>query len=166
MRRLGSLVMALAILLCISASAMAQSWPQRQITLIVPFPAGALSDAAARILQPHLSETLGQTVVVENRAGAGGVIGTTYVARAQPDGYTLLVSVNAPVVMAPSMQKNYPFDPLTALSGVAMISETYLALAVRSDSPIHSVNDVIRLAKETVKAQHGVDLEEEVVIVR
>lgn len=148
MRRFDSLVVALAITLCSSALAMAQSWPQRQITFIVPFPAGALSDAAARILQPHISEALGQPVVVENRAGAGGVIGATAVTRAQPDGYTLLISVNGPIVMAPSIQKTYPFDPRTALAGVSMISETYLALAVRSDLPIRSVNDVIRLAKE------------------
>jgi tripartite-type tricarboxylate transporter receptor subunit TctC len=128
--------------------AFAQGWPSRQITLIVPFPAGALSDAAARILQPRLSEALGQPVVIENKGGAGGVIGSTFVARSQPDGYTLLVTVNAPVVMAPAIQKSYPFDPLKALAGVSLLTETYLALAVRSDSPIHSVADVIRLAKE------------------
>lgn len=126
----------------------AQPWPSRQITIVVPFPAGALSDAAARILQPSMSEALGQPVVIENKGGAGGVIGTTFVARSQPDGYTLLVTVNAPVVMAPALQKSYPFDPLKALSGVSLLTETYLALAVRSDSPIKSMADVLRLAKD------------------
>jgi tripartite-type tricarboxylate transporter receptor subunit TctC len=128
--------------------AFAQGWPSRPITVVVPFPAGALSDAAARILQPRLSEALGQPVVIENRGGAGGVIGSTFVARSQPDGYTLLVTVNAPVVMAPAIQKSYPFDPLKALAGVSLLTETYLALVVRADSPIRSIPDVIRLAKE------------------
>lgn len=148
MRRFRSLGMALAFAFGACTSAWAQSWPQRPITIIVPFPAGALSDAAARILQPRLSEALGQSVVIENKGGAGGVIGSTFVARSQPDGYTLLVTVNAPVVMAPALQKSYPFDPLKALTGVSLLTETYLTLAVRSDSPIHTVADVIRLAKE------------------
>ncbi len=148
MRRLGCLLLGLAATLCTAAASHAQSWPQRQITIIVPFPAGALSDAAARILQPHMSEALGQSVVIENKGGAGGVIGSTFVARSQPDGYTLLVTVNAPIVMAPALQKNYPFDPRSALAGVALLSETYLALAVRADSPMKTVADVIRAAKE------------------
>ena len=135
-------------LLAFAPTAIAQGWPSRQITIVVPFPAGALSDAAARILQPRLSEALGQPVVIENKGGAGGVIGSTFVARSQPDGYTLLVTVNAPIVMAPALQKSYPFDPLKALAGVSLLTETYLALAVRSDSPIKSIADVVRLARE------------------
>jgi tripartite-type tricarboxylate transporter receptor subunit TctC len=131
-----------------STASHAETYPTRPITIIVPFPAGALSDAAARILQPKLSEALGQSVVIENRGGAGGVTGTVAVARAQPDGYTLLVTVNAPVVMGPALQKSYPFDPTKALAGVSLLTETYLALVVRSESPIKSVTDVIRIAKE------------------
>lgn len=130
------------------AAAQTPSYPTRPITIIVPWPAGAVTDAAARILQPKLSEELGQPVMIEYRPGAGGVIGTSLVARAQPDGYTLLVTVNAPVVMGPALQKNYPFDPLKALSGVSMISETYLALVVKSDSPIKSFPDAVRMAKD------------------
>ena len=135
-------------LLAFAPTAIAQGWPSRQITIVVPFPAGALSDAAARILQLRLSEALAQPVVIENKGGAGGVIGSTFVARSQPDGYTLLVTVNAPIVMAPALQKSYPFDPLKALAGVSLLTETYLALAVRSDSPIQSIADVVRLARE------------------
>jgi tripartite-type tricarboxylate transporter receptor subunit TctC len=149
MNRIVSIVLA-GILACaaFSMSAQAQSWPSRPITIIVPFPAGALSDAAARILQPKLSEALGQSIVIENRGGAGGVIGTAQVARAQPDGYTLLITVNAPVVMAPALQANYPFDPLKALTGAALLTETYLALVVRSESPIKSIADLVRIAKQ------------------
>lgn len=131
-----------------SLSAHAQTYPTRPITIIVPFPAGALTDAVARILQPKLAEALGQSVVIENRGGAGGVTGTVAVARAQPDGHTLLITVNAPVVMAPALQKSYPFDPSKALAGVSLLTETYLALVVRSESPIRSVDDLIRMAKE------------------
>lgn len=143
-------IVAAVILVCAAfpQPSLAQGWPTRPITIIVPFPAGALSDAAARILQPKLSEALGQSIVIENRGGAGGVTGTAAVARAQPDGYTLLITVNAPVVMGPALQKNYPFDPSKALSGVSLLTETYLALVVRSESPIRSIADVIRLAKE------------------
>jgi tripartite-type tricarboxylate transporter receptor subunit TctC len=148
MKRFVALLIALGVACAASSSVNAQSYPTRPITIIVPFPAGALSDAAARILQPKLAEALGQSVVIENRGGAGGVTGTAAVARAQPDGYTLLVTVNAPVVMGPALQKNYPFDPAKALAGVSLLTETYLALVVRSDSPIKSVADVIRLAKE------------------
>ncbi|HWV53674.1 tripartite tricarboxylate transporter substrate binding protein [Pseudorhodoplanes sp.] len=148
MRRLLASMIVIGMTLAGTLTGHAQSYPTRPITIIVPFPAGALSDAAARILQPKLTEALGQSVIIENRGGAGGVIGAAQVARAQPDGYTLLVTVNAPVVMAPAIQKNYPFDPVKALSGVALLSETYLALVVRSESPIKSIADLIRLAKE------------------
>jgi tripartite-type tricarboxylate transporter receptor subunit TctC len=148
MRRVAASLIAFAMTLSSAALVEAQTYPTRPITIIVPFPAGALSDAAARILQPKLAEALGQSVVIENRGGAGGVTGTAAVARAQPDGYTLLITVNAPVVMGPALQKNYPFDPAKALAGVSLLTETYLALVVRNDSPIKSVADVIRLAKE------------------
>ncbi|MGV3633391.1 MAG: Bug family tripartite tricarboxylate transporter substrate binding protein [Pseudorhodoplanes sp.] len=148
MKRLSLVLLASVFVSVLASLAHAQGYPSRPITIVVPFPAGALSDAAARILQPKLTEALGQTITIENRGGAGGVTGTTAVARSQPDGYTLLVTVNAPVVMAPALQKSYPFDPLKALAGVSLLTETYLVLAVRSDSPIHSVADVIRLAKE------------------
>jgi tripartite-type tricarboxylate transporter receptor subunit TctC len=149
MKRFVALLISLGVACAAAASPVnAQSYPTRPITIIVPFPAGALSDAAARILQPKLAEALGQSVVIENRGGAGGVTGTAAVARAQPDGYTLLVSVNAPVVMGPALQKSYPFDPSNGLAGVSLLTETYLALVVRSDSPIKSVTDVIKLAKE------------------
>lgn len=149
MRGLGLRLLAMALaIVCGVLPLRAQDYPTRTVTIIVPFPAGALSDATARILQPRLSEALGQSVVIENRGGAGGVAGTVAAARAQPDGYTLLMTVNAPVVMAPALQKNYPFDPLQALAGISLLTETYLALVVRNDSPIRTVDDLIRLAKE------------------
>jgi tripartite-type tricarboxylate transporter receptor subunit TctC len=138
-----------ASILALSAGAtLAQSYPTRPVTLVVPFPPGAVTDSTARVLQTAVEESLGQSIVIDNRGGAGGVLGTTFVARAAPDGYTLLLTVNSPVVQSPFIQANYPLDPKTALSGVAKVAETYLALAVRKDSPINSVADLIRLAKE------------------
>lgn len=156
MGRLGFLAKAAFAVMCFvstacfvsAATAQTPAYPTRPITIVVPWPAGAVTDAAARVLQPKLAEALGQPIVIDYRPGAAGVIGTTLVARAQPDGYTLLITVNAPVVMAPALQKNYPFDPSKALTGVSTISETYLALVVHKDSPIKSFADAIRMAKE------------------
>jgi tripartite-type tricarboxylate transporter receptor subunit TctC len=126
----------------------AQTYPTRPVTLIAPFPPGAVTDSMARIVQSAVERQLGQPIVIDNQAGAGGVRGTNMTSRAQPDGYTLLLTVNAPVVMSPFIQANYPFDPKTGLSGVAKVAETYLSLAVQKKSPINSVADVVRLAKE------------------
>jgi tripartite-type tricarboxylate transporter receptor subunit TctC len=136
-------------LLAFSASiAFSQVYPSRPITLVAPYPPGAVTDSLARILQAPMSDMLGQPIVIDNRSGAGGVIGANFVARAAADGQTLLITVNAPIVMSPFMQKNFPFDPSTSLSGVAMVAETYLALAVPKSSPINSVADLVKAAKE------------------
>jgi tripartite-type tricarboxylate transporter receptor subunit TctC len=139
---------ATAVAALAATSAFAQPYPTRPVTFIVPFPPGAVTDSMARVLQSAIEGPLGQPIVIENRPGAGGVLGTNLVAHAQPDGYTLLVTVNSPVVQSPFIQANYSIDPTTALSGVARVADTYLALAVQKKSPINSVADVIRLAKE------------------
>jgi putative tricarboxylic transport membrane protein len=147
--KLFRFTIAVAALVAISAGgAFAQSYPTRPVTLIVPFPPGAVTDSTARVLQAAIEGPLGQPIVIENRPGAGGVLGTNLVAHAKPDGYTLLLTVNSPVVQSPFIQANYPIDPTTALSGVARVADTYLTLAVQKKSPINSVTDVIRLAKE------------------
>src|SRR5438128_3923293 len=100
---------AIAALSVVSAgAALAQSYPTRPVTLVVPFPPGAVTDSTARVLQTAVEESLGQSIVIDNRGGAGGVLGTTFVARAAPDGYTLLLTVNSPVVQSPFIQANYP----------------------------------------------------------
>lgn len=138
---------AAAALLFGAAVATAQTYPSRPVTLVVAYPPGALTDNVARILQPALSQELKQPVIVENIGGAGGVVGAAKVTSSAPDGHTILVTVNAPIVMAPWMMNNFPFDPAKALKGVTLISETYLALVVRKDSPINTIADVVRLAK-------------------
>jgi tripartite-type tricarboxylate transporter receptor subunit TctC len=134
-------------MLGLTAVTSAQTFPSRPITLIVPFPPGGVTDTTARVIEAGLAKELGQPVVIENRGGSGGNIGTNMVARAQPDGHTILIVPNATVVMNPYTFKNYPIDPGKDLTGVAMIGETYIGLVVKADSPFNSIQDIIAAAK-------------------
>ena len=127
--------------------ASAQTFPSRPVTLLVPFPPGGVTDTTARVIEAELAKELGQPVVIENRGGSGGNIGTNMVARAQADGHTLLVVPNATVVMNPYTFKNYPIDPVKDLADVAMIGETYVGLVVPASSPFNSLQDIIAAAK-------------------
>jgi tripartite-type tricarboxylate transporter receptor subunit TctC len=128
-------------------AAFAQSYPARPITLIVPFPPGGIIDGTARIIEPALSKELGQPIVIENKGGSGGNIGTALAARAAADGYTLLMVPNAVVVMNPFTFKNYPIDPVKDLAPIGMVGESYLGLVVPAASPFNSVQDVVAAAK-------------------
>ena len=130
-----------------SQPASAQPYPSKPITIVVPFPAGALADIAARLLQEPLREALGQPVLIENRPGAGGTTGSALVARAEPDGYTLLLTVNGTITTNPFLQKNFPFDPQKSLAPITVIAETPLALAVHKSVPVKSVSEFIDYAK-------------------
>jgi tripartite-type tricarboxylate transporter receptor subunit TctC len=109
---------ALLLTLLASAAAQAQAYPTQPITIAVPYPPGASTDFTARLLREPLSEALGQSVIIENRPGAGGTTGVAAVVNAAPDGHTLLVTVNAPLTMNVYLQKNFPFDPKTALAPI------------------------------------------------
>lgn len=128
-------------------AAFAQTYPTRPITLVVPFPPGGIADGTARVMEPALSAALGQPVIIENRGGSGGNFGVAAVARAAPDGYTLVMTPNSPVVQNPFMFKNYPIKPESDLAPIAMIGEGYIGLVVQKSSPINSVQDVIAAAK-------------------
>jgi tripartite-type tricarboxylate transporter receptor subunit TctC len=128
--------------------AMADNFPSRPVTMIAPWPPGAGVDTMARILQTKFSESLGQPVVIENRPGSAGNNGAAAALRAAPDGYTLLLSVNATVVMNPFTYKNFPFDPAKDMVGISRMTETYMALVVPASSPIKSINDLIAEAKK------------------
>jgi tripartite-type tricarboxylate transporter receptor subunit TctC len=123
------------------------AWPSRGVTLVAPYPPGAVTDLVARVLQQHLRDPLGQSIVVENRAGAGGMTGTAGVARGRPDGYTYLVTVNPPIVMTPFITRNLPYNPSRDLTGVTLVGETYIVLAVRPNSPFRTVADIVAEAK-------------------
>src|SRR5262247_2563 len=109
MRRLAILLATLAVV--ITSPALAQDYPNRPITLVVPFPAGGIADSGGRVVARALSNILGQPVVVENKAGAGGIVGGEFVANAKPDGYTLLMASNGVAVTFPFLFKKLSFDP-------------------------------------------------------
>lgn len=141
---------AFAGLLLTAGAALAQTpdWPTRPITLIVPYPPGASTDFIARLIRDPLAEKLGQTIVVENRPGAGGTTGAAQVAQSAPDGYTLLVTVNAPVTMNSFMQKNFPYDPMKAFTPVIKVADVVMTLAVNAKLPVTTVQELIDYAKK------------------
>jgi tripartite-type tricarboxylate transporter receptor subunit TctC len=119
MRRAWLVVLAGCLLLAASGAGRGDDWPSRPIRLIVPFAAGGTADLLGRVFAHALSEGLGQQVYVENRGGAGGMTGSAQVARAEPDGYTLLVSGVAPLVIAPAISRNPQYDPIGQFTHVA-----------------------------------------------
>ena len=144
-------ISALAATMVIAFSAIhssAENYPTRPVTIIAPWPPGAGVDTMARILQPKFSESLGQPVVIENRPGSAGNNGAAAALRAAPDGYTLLLSVNATLVMNPFLYKSFPFDPKKDMTGIARLAETYMALVVPGSSSIKSIPDLISEAKK------------------
>ncbi|MFC7557077.1 Bug family tripartite tricarboxylate transporter substrate binding protein [Pseudoroseomonas wenyumeiae] len=131
-----------------AAAAGAPAWPQRPVTLVVPFPPGGSNDVVARLVAQQLSASLGQPVVVENRPGANGNIGAGQVARAAPDGYTLLVSGNGQNAMNHGLYRQMPYDSRTSFNHVAQFATVPNALVVTEDFPARSLADLIRMAKE------------------
>ena len=142
----------------LAAAAGAQQYPARPIRLIVPFPPGGSNDIVARLIGTHMTERLGKSVLVDNRGGAGGTIGTEAAVRSQPDGYTLLV-ISVAYAYNPALYK-LTYDPLNAISPVAMMGTGPNALAVHPSLPARSVKELIALAKarpgEIIYASAGV----------
>jgi tripartite-type tricarboxylate transporter receptor subunit TctC len=135
-----------ALLFTLSAGVSAQTFPERPLRLVVGFPPGGSSDTVARVVAQYLSPRLGQPVVVENRPGAGGVIGSDAVAKAAPDGHTLLLATAGHSTAAAMMQK-LPFDALKDFAWVTTITTYPFAIATGADSPIRSFEDLVVRAK-------------------
>jgi len=127
--------------------ALAAGYPDRPVRLLVPYAPGGNSDTTARIVAPRMSERLGQTIVVENRAGAGGSVGAMQVARARPDGYTLLMGSNGPLTVNPFVQPNLAYDPAKDFAPVGLLVRTPLTVTVHRALPVHSVTELIAYAK-------------------
>jgi tripartite-type tricarboxylate transporter receptor subunit TctC len=125
----------------------AQGYPEKPIKLTVPFPPGGGTDIVARRLAEHMRQELGQVVVVDNRAGASGNIGAESVARAAPDGYTLMLTA-APFAIAPALFKSLAFDPVKDFTPVAQIASVPLMIVTRADSPIRSIADLVATARK------------------
>ena len=119
------------------------AWPDRVIHIIVPFAAGAFTDTSARGIANELSEQLGQPVIVENRGGAGGVMGTTAVVRAPPDGYTLLLT-DTSLSTSPGLYPNLPYDPLRDLAQISRIAVSPSILLVRRDLGVRDAGGIDR----------------------
>ena len=156
---------------------MAQSWPTRTVTIMTPFAAGSVTDAAARIVGQVLQEALGRPVVVENKAGAGGLIAAQAVARAEPDGYTLLLTTNSTHSAAPALFKKMPYDPIKDFTPIARIGSFPSVVVVNPALKVNTIQELVAYAKanpgklsyghgnstgyiagEAIKNQAGIDI--------
>lgn len=126
----------------------AQAWPSRPIKLVVPFPPGSSPDIVARLVAEPLGQALGQTVVVDNRPGAGGNIGTGAVAKAEPDGYTFLFTIQGPLVTAPLLSKSLNYDPVRDLAPVTLVATSPNVLVVDPKLGARTLEDFVRVAKQ------------------
>ena len=129
-----------------SGTAWAQTYPNKPIRLVVPFPPGGPTDVMARLIAQRLSSTLG-SVILENKAGAGGTIGTKAVAAAEPDGYNLLFGGTSTLAINPAVYKDLRYDPVTSFAPVAMVSTSPFVLVVHPSVPVHSVGELVGYAK-------------------
>jgi tripartite-type tricarboxylate transporter receptor subunit TctC len=138
---------AAALLSATRLGAQGAAWPARPIRLVAQFPPGGLVDTVARLMAPHLSQALGQPVLVENRPGAGGLIGTDYVSKQAPDGYTLLVSHASVHIYAAATRSVMPCDPITDFTHMAMLVEAPMVVLVRGDSRFQNFAQYMAEAK-------------------
>ena len=127
--------------------ALAQDFPQRPLTLVVPYPAGGATDTLARILSKSMAAKLGQPVIVENKAGAGTTIGAAAVANAAPDGYTMLISSNTTFTINPALKSQLPYDPLKSFESIGILGTSPLVLLAHPSVKANTVQELVALAK-------------------
>ena len=142
---LGALATGLSLLL-VPAQLAAANFPERPIRLIVPFPPGGPNDIIARVIGQRMSELTGQPVVIDNRGGQGGVLGTDAVAKAKPDGYTIAISSAGALAISPSMER-VAYDPLKGLEAITLVAKVPEMLVVASNVPAHDMKELVALAK-------------------
>lgn len=131
-----------------TASAHAAGYPEKPVTLVVPFGAGSATDLLARALSASLTQQTGQAVVVENQPGASGMIAAQHVARAAPDGYTVLITTNTTQAANPHLFKTLPYDPVADFTPLTGLGRGGQVLVVKADSPYRTVDDLVRAAKQ------------------
>ncbi len=136
-----------ALSLAAAAASAAAQYPNKSIKIIVPFPAGSATDTVARILSQSVSTAVGQAVVVENKAGADGAIAGAEVAKAAPDGYTLLLATNSPMAVAPAMKKVPPYDPVADFTPISDVGRYTFFLFATASLPQKSLAEIIAYAK-------------------
>ena len=142
------LLAAMAVLALAPVRSAAQDFPTRPVRFIVPYAAGGSGDLLARLLGNKLAAIWGQQVVVDNRAGGGGLIGTEFAARSDPDGYTLYLATDGPLTVAASLYKRVPYDWKRDLAPVSMLAMGYQVLIVKPALPARSVQELIALARQ------------------
>ncbi|RYE51229.1 MAG: tripartite tricarboxylate transporter substrate binding protein, partial [Hyphomicrobiales bacterium] len=150
MKRITTLTATLAALTIGVCSAAAQStYPNRPLTWVVPFAPGGVTDTSARVVAKVMSEKLGQTVLVENRPGAGGIVGIEYVAGLKPDGYTFVYASSGPMAVNPSLYKGkLKYDPLKSLTPVHAMAESRMLLLLNPNKPYKTFAELIAYAKK------------------
>jgi len=140
-------IAALLLVLCGATAVLAQDYPTRNVTFVVPTGAGAATDLLARILAPQLGDRLGKPFVVEDRPGAGTMTASNAVAKATPDGYTILMGTSTPLAINFTLYKHPPFDPAKDFMPLALIATIPFVLVVNNDLPVHSLTEFIAYAK-------------------
>ncbi len=151
-----SALASMALLSCLGLAPMAtlaaeSGFPSRPVTLVIPFPPGGATDVNGRIIGQRLARELGQPVVIENRAGAGTIIGASYVSKAAPDGYTLLVSSGTTFTVNPAIRANLPYDPVKSFEPIGIAGRIALILLANSEVPVQTVRQFV----DYVKASPG-----------
>jgi len=149
-RRLGAIAVAALSLIAGAAQApvQAQDYPTRTIKMVIAYPAGGPTDFVGRLLTDKLKDLLGQSVIIENKAGASGTIGADFVAKAEPDGYTLFLTTVGAIAITPHMRPSMPYDPLKDFAPIGLVVRNTTVLVVRADSSIKSAKELVALAKE------------------
>jgi len=146
-RRLGRLFAAGFATLALLASAQAQDYPTRPIRMVIAFPPGGPTDFVGRLLTDKLKELLGQSVIIENKAGANGAIGADYVAKSEPDGHTLFLTTVGAVAITPNLRSDLPYDPLRDFAPVSLVVNNTTVLVVRPDFAAGSAKDLAAMAR-------------------
>jgi len=139
--------LAVAVLLLASAAVHAQSWPAKSLRIIVPFPPGGNIDITGRTLAPGLTEALGQAIIVDNRGGAGGTIGTELAAKSPPDGYTLLVGSTGTLTAAPALYPKLGYDPQRDLAAIGLVSVVPIVIVMHPSLPARDIKEFVAMIK-------------------
>lgn len=148
MKSLLSRLLAAVSFALVAAAATAETYPDRPITIVVPFPAGNSSDVAMRLLGQEMQPALGQPVVVDNKAGAGGTIGAAYASRRPADGYTLMMGSPGPMAINPALRKGLAYDPLKSFEPVAPVASLPLVIVVGADSGIRDLPTLLKMTRD------------------
>jgi tripartite-type tricarboxylate transporter receptor subunit TctC len=145
---IGSLLLAVAVTFCTAPAATQEAYPNRTIKILVGIPAGGAPDVVARLIGRYLSESIGQPVVIENRTGVNGNIAGNLVAKATPDGYTLLLGADSGIVINPHVFNNMPFDPLKDLVPITSVAANQFILAVNPKLPVKTLPEFVEYARK------------------